>query len=245
MKTTTTIPIISALGFALACVSSSAFAQANANSAAAATKSSISSEMDDLSSGDKINSPERLYIVQERGVGLTGRFEISAGAAKNFNSNIYVSSTETSLLLTYHINDRFYTSLYGAQVSNDLTTSGQKAWENDGIYPNTAFVKRRYDGTVGFNLVYGKARITRDAMFYFDQYLALGGGAVQQSDGLEETTTPSAVADAGLALWFGNRLTFRLGIKDHYFEEHRTLDSSRVHHVLGYSSVGFLLGGAG
>ena len=147
--------------------------------------------------------------------------------------------------MTYHINDRFYTSLYGSYVNNELTESGQQAWEKDGIYPNAAFVKSRYDGTVGFNLIYGKARVTQDAMFYFDQYVALGGGVVRQSDGAEETQSPAAVADLGFALWFGKRLTFRLGVKDHFFEERRPLDASKVHHVLGYSTVGFLLGGAG
>lgn len=222
-----------------------AFSQTAVSPAAAATKSTLAQEMEELTSGDKVASPERLYIVQDRTVGLAERFEISVGAAKNFNSNIYINSTETSGLLTYHFNDRWYTSLYGAYVSNDLTKSGQDAWTKDGIYPNTAFVKRRYDGTVGFNLIYGKARVTQDAMFYFDQYVALGGGVVYQDDGQEEVQKPSAVADIGFALWFGKRLTFRLGVKDHYFEEKRPLDASRVHHVLGYSTLGFLLGGAG
>lgn len=212
----------------------------------AATKSSLSQEMEDLGGGDKLaGARERMYIVQDRSVGLGGRFEVSAGVAKNFNSNIYIDSTENSLLLTYHFSDRWYSSVYGAQVYNELTKSGEDAWEDDGLYPNTAFVKRRYDATVGFNLIYGKARVTQDAMFYFDQYVALGGGMVEQSDGLETLRVPSTVADVGFALWFGRRLSLRLGVKDHYFEEHRPVDTSRVHHVLGYSSIGFMLGGAG
>lgn len=221
-------------------------AQSEAAALSAATKSTLSQEMDDLGSGDRLaGARERMYVVQDRSVGLGGRFEVSAGAARNFNSNIYLDSYENSLLLTYHANDRFFTSLYGSYVYNELTRSGEAAWEEDGIYPNTAFVKRRYDATLGFNLIYGKARVTRDTMFYFDQYVALGGGLVEQSDGLADTRAPAVVADAGFALWFGPRLSVRLGVKDHYFEERRPLDASRVHHVLGYSTVGFLLGGAG
>jgi outer membrane beta-barrel protein len=237
------------LALALPILSATAALGAGASPAAktqAATKSNLSSELTDLSSGDKIALPdEKMYIVQDRAQTLGGRFEVSVGAAKNFNSNIYVDSSESNVLLTYHWSDRWFTSAYGSYVNNELTDSGRQAWESDGIYPNTSFVKRRFDATVGFNLLYGKARVTQDAMFYFDQYFALGGGVVDQTDLTEETRSPALVADAGFALWFGNRVTLRLGVKDDFFQEKRPLDTSKVHHVLGYSSVGVLLGGAG
>lgn len=249
MKTTTVTGLYLAIALPILPLGTGAMAQSadvKASQPLAATKSTLSQDMEDLASGDKISGGrERMYIVQDRGVGLDGRFEVSVGAAKNFNSNIYLDSTENSLLLTYHFTDRWYTSAYGSYVYNELTKSGQDAWDDDGIYPNAAFIKRRYDATVGFNLIYGKARVTQDTMFYFDQYIALGGGMVEQSDGAETTRTPAGVADVGFALWFGKRLSLRIGVKDHYFEERRPLDTSRVHHVLGYSTIGFMLGGAG
>jgi outer membrane beta-barrel protein len=219
---------------------------AGAAPATSPTVAALVGDLDQLADDSLVGAApaEKLYVVQDRARPMTNAFEIAVGGGRNLRSSVYVEQTQLDAELVYHWSDRFYTAMSGSKVFNKLTPSGERLWDDEGIYPDTAFVKARYDATMGFNLIYGKARMTRDSVFYFDQYLALGGGVVQQSDGVDETRSPAVVGDVGFALWFGRWTSARIGVNDDSFVERRQLSSGRVHHLVGYSSVGLVLGGS-
>lgn len=204
----------------------------------------LTSELKSLESGGFGTARnEKLYVVQDRHVDLTNAFTVMAGIGKDLNSNIYLSTDETTFAARYHINNFFFAQIDGAQVNSALTESGERAWRNDGIYPDTSFVNRRYGASMGLNLMYGKVRVTKNFVFYFDQFLTLGIGRIEQSNGLTDSSDPTITAEAGLSFGIGDMVSLIVGARDTYFEEKRRSSSSKVHQVVAYSGVGVLLGG--
>ena len=209
-----------------------------------AAQPSLSDEIKTVKLPDAAQSPksEELYSVQTRLYPLTYGLTLAGGAAKNFNTNGLVNSNEAFGNARFYFSDRIFTSLYGSQVSNKLTGAGERLKDDIEVFPDVTYVKRRMDATIGANLFYGKFRLTMDNTFYFDHYIALGAGLVDSTNGSEDTRSRGGVGETGFAFWFG-RVNFNLGVKDYYFEEQRRLSSGRVHHVIGFSSIGLLLGG--
>jgi hypothetical protein len=82
-------------------------------------------------------------------------------------------------------------------------------------------------------------------VFYFDQYVALGAGALKTFDGLTERTSPAGVAEIGFAFWFDRQWELRLGVKDYLFQETRRLGSQIVQHVMVNFALGWMIGGGG
>lgn len=212
--------------------------------ASAAAAADLQGELTDLSRGGFGEAPqEKLYVVQDRHVDLTNSWQISMGVGTNLNSNIYLDTNETSAAIRYNINNMFFAQLDGAKVTSNLTESGERIWRNDGIYPDTSFVKSRYGAAMGLNLMYGKVRVTKEFVFYFDQFFTLGLGTLEQSNGLATTKTPTITGEAGVSIGLGNKVSLIVGIRDNYFEEKRRNSSDKIHQMVAYSGLGVLLGG--
>jgi outer membrane beta-barrel protein len=231
----------SILFFGLALVAQPILAQNVASNSSGGP--SLTQQLAQLKSDSIDSAPiEKFYVVHDRHVGLAKAFEFGVGMARNFNTSIYVRSTENTLMTAFHFNDRWFAQATGSYIYNELTDSAERINTSAKIFPDTAFATKRADLTLGLNGIYGKARLTRDFMFYFDQYCNLGMGVVEFSNGLETLSSRSYVAELGVAFWFG-RFSLRLGAKDHYFLERRRLGQSRVHHLLGYTTISYLLNG--
>lgn len=204
----------------------------------------LQSELTDLSRGGFTEAPqEKLYVVQDRHIDLTNSWLVSAGVGTNVNSNIYLDTNETNLTVRYNFNNMFFAQIDGAKVNSELTKSGERIYRNDGIYPDTSFVKSRYGAAAGINLMYGKVRVTKEFVFYFDQFFTLGLGSIEQSNGITTTKTPSITADAGLSFGLGKRASLIVGVRDNYFEEKRRTSSDKIHQMVAYSGIGVSLGG--
>ena len=185
-------------------------------------------------------STEKLYSFQTRYSPLGSRSEFDIQAARNFSGDSFLSTNQLGLAYRIHLSDRVNLALDGAYVFNGLTDSANRLYEVEKILPDVAYVHYRGDLMVGYNLFYGKIRPGIDSNVYFDQYIALGGGAAR----LDTGTVPEAVADVGFAFWLGKSGSFRFGFKDYYFQETRRLSQSNTHNLTGYVGIGILLGGA-
>lgn len=205
---------------------------------------SLGAELKSLENGGfGAGTGEKLYVVQDRHVDLANSVEFIAGVGKDFNSNIYLKTEETSLAARYYFNNFFFAQVDGAKVSTSLTDSGDRIWRNDGIYPDASFVKSRYGGAMGFNLMYGKVRVTKNFVFYFDQFFTLGAGRIEQSNGITTTKDPTLTAEAGFSFGLADWASLIVGARDTYFEEKRRTSAGKIHQVVAYSGVGVLLGG--
>ena len=189
-----TLAVLSTVFFGvLSTVALGADKSAASSQATRGDNDSLTDQMQQLSGG---SSSEKFYVVHDRRSGNAGVFDISAGAGYNTNSDVNIRSSEQMARINYHATDKVFLSVAGSQVHNQFNLSAQKRMEEDGTFPNVGFVKSRVDLSIGYNLIYGKARVSKDAIFYFDQYVAIGGGVINQTNTREEVKTPAAPAMA-------------------------------------------------
>ncbi|HTL12304.1 MAG TPA: outer membrane beta-barrel domain-containing protein [Bdellovibrionota bacterium] len=184
-------------------------------------------------------SYEKLYSVQSRESGLSLRHEITASIGKSLVGQDFVNSFEVSGSYRFHFTDRWSLGFSGTYVNNSLTKAAQELISVESIYPDIVYPRYLADATVGYNLFYGKFRLSMDSVLYFDQYLELGGGLVGLTTGQQK----AVVAGAGLAFWIGKNGTVRLGFKDYIYDEVRRLSSSVENNLEFHLDVGLLLGG--
>ncbi len=182
---------------------------------------------------------EKLYAVQNRFSPLGRRFEIAGGAGTNFSSSSFLISRNFDLSARMYFSDRWYAGLSGNYVLNQFTKDGEDLVNNPGLVPDVGVVLFRTDLTVGYNLFYGKFRVTMDKVFYFDHYVALGAGVIWQELGRRL----AAVGDTGIAMRFGRNLSLRVGVKDYFFDEQRKITHSFTHNFVGYMQAGYVFGG--
>jgi outer membrane beta-barrel protein len=221
---------------------------ASAIPAAAATatpqkkRAGLADQMEQLSGG---SNREKFYVVQSQKSGNAGVYDLAIGAGVNSTGDVNVKSTDTIFRAKYHANNHFFVSLASSQVKNEFNESAKRRISEDGIFPDVGFVTSRNDLSFGYNLIYGKARFTKDTVFFFDQYASLGVGFIEQTDTRRSSVTPALVGDLGISFWFARRVSLAVGGKTYRFRETRIATSSTANHVIGYANLGMLLGGAG
>ncbi len=181
---------------------------------------------------------EKLYSVQSRYSSLKKRSEVTIGYAKNFTGSSFLDMTQVEGAYRFHFNDRWNAALSGAYGFNSLTSGGKRLLAEDGILPDAPFVKSRFDALVGYNLFYGKFRLSMDKVLYFDQYVAFGPGYITT----QYASSPAAVLDVGFVFWMGRNFSFRFGVKNDFFKEESLRETKTAHHALGHLSVGYAFG---
>ena len=186
-------------------------------------------------------SSEKMYVIQNRYNPLGMRSELALGVGKNFTNDSFLVSNEVSLAYRFFLSDRWNLGLAGSYVFNDFTDTAAQLKKSEGRIPDAAFAKSKADLSLGYNLFYGKFRLSMDQVFYFDQYIALGAGLVQQS----KATTPAGTFDIGFAFWFGKNLSARLGGKSWIYNEKRSASSATHNNLIGHFDLGYLFGSGG
>lgn len=184
---------------------------------------------------------ERLYAVQNRFAPLRHRHEFNLGGAGNFSANAFLNSRSIEGAYRFYLSDRWYLDLAGSFVFNDFTREGEWVQKTFNRPPDVAVVKYRADLGLGYHLFYGKLRFTMDHVVYFDQYVALGPGLIVLD--MAGGNKPAGVLNAGIAFWFGQNFSLRLGMKDYIFNEQRQISSSWVNNFVGYLQAGYVFGG--
>lgn len=186
-------------------------------------------------------SKDKLYAVQMRYVPLIGAHEVSLSGAKDFKTDGHLSTRQAGLHYRYHFNDKW--SLVGnyVRVFNELNNSGKILLEEEKLVADSDYLISQADIGAEYNMFYGKFRLGSHSVFYFDQYWALTGGMVE----LRRGATPVVGLDAGLAFWFGKRLSMRTGLKNHVFETTSGTGTTAYNrNMVGYIQLGYLMGGA-
>lgn len=180
---------------------------------------------------------EKIYAVQTRYSPMQYRHEISVGGATHFNSDSHLSSKQVEVDYRFYLSNRVFLGLAGSYVFNSFTDSANRLMRDVGRVPDVDYAKYKADLSVGFNVFYGKFRLSMDQVFYFDQYVSLGGGFADLASG----RTAMAVGDIGMVFWFGQHMSLRFGVKDYFYKETRDLSSGNVHSLHGHVDVGVVL----
>ncbi len=182
-------------------------------------------------------SNESLYAVQYRYTPLRHRHEFALGGASNFTPDSYTSSKQIDVAYRFYLSDKWFLGLSGSYVFNELTSSGERLLTQEGILPDATFTKYRGDLALGYNLFYGKFRLSMDQVFYFDNYVSIGPGLVRY----DTTSQWAAVGDVGIVGWFGKHFNVRVGLKDYFVKEVRRKTQGMTHNLIGHLDFGYLL----
>ncbi len=183
---------------------------------------------------------EKMYVVQSRYNPLAKRFGFDLGASRNFSGSSYLNMTQMNLDLRYHLSDRWDLALGGSYGFNSFTSDADRLMAEQGMLPDTAYVKNRAHLLIGYNVFYGKFRLGMDNTFYFDQYVAVGPGIVTTQFG----SASAGVADVGFVFWAGRHGNVRLGVQNEFFNEKRLKSSSFERHTLAHLDIGYTFGGS-
>ncbi len=209
--------------------------------APAADDNSLDAELQRLATENNMApagvSKEQLYAVQYRYVPLRHRHEVTIGGGRNFTPDSYTVSNQIDLTYRFYLSDKWFVGLSGSYVVNDLNSSGQRLLNEEKILPDATFTKYRGDLALGYNLFYGKFRLSMDEVFYFDNYVSIGPGVVQY-DGMPKEF--GVVGDIGFAGYFGKHVALRIGLKDYFVKEVRRKSQGMTHNVIGHLDIGYL-----
>jgi outer membrane beta-barrel protein len=200
---------------------------------------SLESELKQLEVQDAVPSSklvERIYAVQARITPLKYRAEAGVQLGQNFGGSGFLDSSQLSVEGQFHFSDRFAVAAAYSYINNEFTGSAQNLKESSGVLPDIDYAKSRLEGRLIYNLFYGKFRFTRTQSMSFDQYLGLG---VAQNE-LRSGTSTGPVGELGFAFWFGQHVSIRLGMKDYYYRQNRSLSQGYAHNVHGYLQTGYI-----
>ncbi|MEE2670243.1 MAG: outer membrane beta-barrel domain-containing protein [Bdellovibrionota bacterium] len=183
-------------------------------------------------------SEEDLYAVNERYSSLNKRFELTLFGAHDFAADPHLDTKQSGLTARFHYNSRWSAGLRYTEYFNQLTPSGKALFEEKQLLPDSDFALKSSEGFINFNTVYGKVRLTKDTIVYFDQYIALGYGNISLSRGEVQMYT----AHLGLSFWVGKNMSARFGVKNEFYAQKKVNGDDNVHNAMGYLEIGYLFG---
>jgi outer membrane beta-barrel protein len=181
-------------------------------------------------------SREKLYAVQTRYLPLHFKNEFTLGGASNLTPDSFLTTQQVEIGYHFHFNDRWSASVDQAWVNNTFKSDTNNLRTTDGALPNVPYATSRTDLMAEYNVFYGKFRWSAETVSYFDQYLAIGPGMVEQNTG----ATAAAVADAGFAFWLGKWGSARLGLKDYYYREQYASGAQFTQNIHAHMDFGYL-----
>ena len=181
-------------------------------------------------------STEKLYSIQSRVISLDNRNEILLGGGQNLTGDSFLVSRQASLEDQFHFNDKWAVALAYSKAENKWSSSTQKLIDQNSLVPDVDYLKSRTEFRLQYNTFYGKLRVTRDSIFYFDQYVALGYASNELASG----NSGGPVIDVGFSNWISNYGSIHWGLKDYSYQERGQLSSGFTNNIFAYIQAGYL-----
>jgi len=205
-------------------------------------KSELDQKLDTLNiPTDRVSpvvSKENLYIVNKRYSSLRRRHELTFSGAKNFNADSHLETNQLGATYRFHLNADWSFGLRHTQYNNELSSAGKQLFERREILPDSDFALKSTSGFVNYNTIYGKLRMTKNTIVYFDQYIALGYGKIDLASG----ETNQVNLDLGFSFWLGKNFSSRVGLNNEFYTQQKLEDETNVHNMMGYVEFGYLFG---
>lgn len=183
-------------------------------------------------------SQDKLYIVNQRYSSLINRHELSVNGANNFTAASHLDNKQLGMLYRYHINTRWAVGVRYNNYYNELNEAGKKLYDDKSIVAESDYAIKSTSGFLSFNTMYGKMRFTQKQVVYFDQYISVGYGDIELSDGLKKFKN----LDIGFAFWMGKNLSARIGVNNEYYTQVQQDRNKAIHNAMGYVEFGYLFG---
>jgi outer membrane beta-barrel protein len=204
-------------------------------------KSDLEKKLDSLNiPSDKVTplvTEENLYVINDRYSSLYRRHEFTFMGARNFNADSHLETEQISVSYRMHLNSRWSFGARYSEFYNELSASGKQLYKDKSLLPDSDYAIKSSEAFVNFNTVYGKLRLTKDTIVYFDQYIALGYGTISLARG----DAPQYTVDLGFSFWVGKHLSARTGMKNELYVQKKLNGESNVNNMMGYFEIGYLL----
>lgn len=186
----------------------------------------------------KVLEPDKkIFVVQNRIVDRNTRFELAPKYFSVFGGDSFLDTQAIGLESHFHINPKFSLGAGYFQAYNQLTAEGKSLVDNDGLIPDTDFLKSGLTGTLNWYPIYGKFNLLDLAIVHFDLYLLGGYGQVELSSG----STNAYTYGGGIGFWISQHLTSRVEVRQFLFEAQRQNGPVDMELTLGSLSLGYLL----
>lgn len=204
--------------------------------------SELENKLDSLNiPSDKVTplvSEEDLISVNSRYSSLNKRHEVTLLGANNFTADSHMETRQIGATYRFHINSRWSLGARYTEYENKLSASGDKLFKAQNLLPDSDYAIKSTDGFINFNTIYGKLRLTKNTIVYFDQYVSMGYGKIALANGEAQMYT----ADLGFSFWLGKHGSARIGVKNELYEQTKLNGAEDVHSAMGYVEVGYMFG---
>lgn len=198
---------------------------------------SLGGNSDIYEKASALNPEIKTQIIQNRIVNRRMRFEISPTITSFWGGNPYMQTNTAGLDLTFHLTPRWSVGVaYNFLATNSLSDEGDRMIRQDGRVQDVDYLEQSVLAKVSYYPFYGKLNLFNNIV-HFDIYTSLGGGTVALRHGNQQALT----ADIGMAIWWSQHLTTRLGYQYMTYEAQLLNGPARLDLSSAVISMGYLL----
>lgn len=196
----------------------------------------------------KMDSHQKVRIVQNRLVNRNNRIELAGNFGSLFGADSYVKTSNLGLQLQYHINPNWSFGGEYSKAYNSLSSEGQRQYDlayacqqqGPGCQQRFAGVDFPLEttmATISFYPIYGKLNLFDSGIAQFDIYTLIGYGQKKLNSG----STNTMAAGLGVGIWMNNYFTSRLELRYESYKDMLDLQSRNQSAVTAIASVGVLV----
>ncbi len=195
----------------------------------------------------KMDSQQKVRIVQNRLVSRTNRVELAFDYGSLFGADTYVKTSNLGAQLQYHLNPNWSFGVEYHKSYNNLSDEGQRQYDlayacqqNQNCRPTFAGVDFPLETkmiTVSFYPIYGKMNLFDSGIAQFDIYTLLGYGKKTLSSGVSDVLA----ASLGVGVWLNNYVTARLEVRYESYKDLLDLKPRNQNAVTAIASLGLLI----
>jgi outer membrane immunogenic protein len=195
----------------------------------------------------KMDSQQKIRIVQNRLVDRNNRLELALNYGSIFETDSYVKSSELGARLEYHISPRWSFGVEYQKNYNSLTSEGQRVYDNAYACQQSSNCTERFPGidfpletqvaSISFYPIYGKLNLFDSGIAQFDIYTSLGYGNKKLNSGDSNVF----LANLGVGIWLNNLFTTRFELRYENYKDLLNINERNQNAFTALASVGILI----
>lgn len=196
----------------------------------------------------KMDSQQKVRIVQNRLVNRNNRIELAADFGALFGADSYVKTSNLGAQLQYHLNPNWSFGVEYHKSYNDLSAEGKRMYDRSyACQQNGSGCQERFPGvdfpletkmaTISFYPIYGKLNLFDSSIAQFDIYTLLGYGQKTLNSG----DTDVFAAGLGVGVWLNNYITSRLEFRYENYKDLLDIQPRSQNAFTAIASVGVLV----
>ncbi len=195
----------------------------------------------------KMDSQQKVRVVQNRLVSRTNRIELAFDYGALFGADTYVKTSNLGAQLQYHLTPSWSFGVEYHKSYNNLSSEGQRQYDlayscqQQGTcrptFAGVDFPLETKMATVSFYPIYGKMNLFDSGIAQFDIYTLLGFGKKTLNSG----ETDVLAAGLGMGVWINNYVTTRLEVRYESYKDLLNLKERNQNAVTAIASVGLLI----